>query len=220
LAAMLKEQKINFNSVNFSTLSAIRTQLVAHKENIVVPLTSNQVSLSQVLPMINMMNTDKKEVSIFGFSEWQSYPSIAKDLFILNTYIVTPFYTDFEDPQVINYLKQFRKYYNAEPVNSQPQYGMLGYDVVMYLSEAISKYGHDFEHGMNKIRINGLQSHFFFNKFENGGYYNSSFMLMRHNRKDGVVLVGGTVPQEFKPLMDKQTEKAKEKEKEKEKKNK
>ena len=45
-------------------------------------------------------------------------------------------------------------------------------------------------------------------------------MLMRHNRKDGVVLVGGTVPQEFKPLMDKQTEKAKEKEKEKEKKNK
>lgn len=215
LAAMLKAQKINFNSVNFSTLSAIRTQLVAHKENIVVPLTSNQVSLSQVLPMINMMNTDKKEVSIFGFSEWQSYPSIAKDLFILNTYIVTPFYTDFEDPQVINYLKQFRKYYNAEPVNSQPQYGMLGYDVVMYLSEAISKYGHDFEHGMNKIRINGLQSHFFFNKFENGGYYNSSFMLMRHNRKDGVVLVGGTVPQEFKPLMDKQTEKAKEKENEK-----
>lgn len=211
LAFMLKERGVSFNQVNFSTLSAIRTQLVSNKENIVVPLTANQVSLSQVLPMINMMNTDKKEVSIFGFSEWMNYPSIAKDLFILDTYIITPFYTDFENPQVVNYLKQFRKYYNAEPVNSQPQYGMLGYDIVMYLTEAISKYGHDFEHGMNKIRYNGLQSHFFFNKFENGGFYNSSFMLMKHNRKDGVVLVGGSVPQEVKPLLERQKEKSEKK---------
>lgn len=211
LAFMLKAHGIAFNEVNFSTLSAIRTQLVSHKGNIVVPLTANQVSLSQVLPMVNMMNTDKKDVCVFGFSEWQNYPSIAKDLFILDTYIITPFYTDFNDPQVVNYLKQFRKYYNAEPVNSLPQYGMLGYDIVMYLTEAISKYGHDFEHGMSKIRLNGLQSHFFFNKFENGGYYNSSFMLMKHNRKDGVVLMGGSVPQEVKPLLEKQKERSEKK---------
>ena len=64
---------------------------------------------------------------------------------------------------------------------------------------------------MNKIRYNGLQSHFFFNKFENGGFYNSSFMLMKHNRKDGVVLVGGSVPQEVKPLLERQKEKSEKK---------
>ncbi len=216
LAAMMKARGVKFNSVDFNTsktLSAIRTQLVTSKENIVVPLTANQVSLSQVLPMVNMLNTEKKVVSIFGFSEWQNYPGIAKDLFVLNTYIISPFFTDFNDSRVLGYLQQFRKYYNAEPVNSQPQYGMLGYDVVMYLSEAISKYGHDFEHGMNKIAMNGLQSHFSFKKFENGGYYNGSFFLMKHNRTDGVILLDGTVPQEVNPLLQIQKERQEERDK-------
>lgn len=206
LAAMLTAKGIKFSAVNFSTLSAIRTELVAGKDNIVVPLTANQVSLSQVLPMVNMMNTDKKTVCLFGFSEWQNYPGIAKDLFVLDTYIISPFYTNFNDPATTDYLKRFRKFYNAEPANSQPQYGMLGYDAMFYFANAISKYGHDFEHGMDKIRLNGVQSHFAFNKFEEGGYYNSSFMLLMHNRKEGITLIDGTVPELTKPLLSKQKE--------------
>lgn len=206
LAAMMTAKGIKFSSVNFSTLSAIRTALIANQENIVVPLTANQVSLSQVLPMVNMMNTEKIKVSLFGFSEWQNFPGIAKDLFVLDTYIITPFFTDFNDPNTYSYLKNFRKYYNAEPVNSQPQYGMLGYDAVFYFAHAISKYGHDFEHGMDKILQTGIQSHFSFDKFENGGYYNSSFMMLMHNRKDGVVLVDGSVSDFVKPLIKKQKE--------------
>ena len=90
---------------------------------------------------------------------------------------------------------------------------MLGYDAVMYFSEAVSKYGHDFEHGMNKISLNGLQSHFSFKKFENGGYYNGSFFLMKHNRKDGVVLLDGTVPQVVNPLLQIQKERQEERDK-------
>ncbi len=205
LAAMMTAKGIKFSSVNFSTLSAIRTELVANKENIVVPLTANQVSLSQVLPMVNMLSADgKKVVSLFGFSEWQNYPGIAKDLFMLDTYIISPFFTDFQHPATTDYLKRFRKYYNAEPVNSQPQYGMLGYDLMFYFAHAISNYGHDFEHGLDKIRLNGVQSHFAFNKFEEGGYYNSNFLLLMHNRKEGVTLVDGSQPEIVKPLLEKQ----------------
>ncbi|MCQ2230433.1 MAG: LysM peptidoglycan-binding domain-containing protein [Paludibacteraceae bacterium] len=205
LAAMMTAKGMKFSSVNFSTLSAIRTELVANKENVVVPLTANQVSLSQVLPMVNMLNADgKKVVSLFGFSEWQNYPGIAKDLFMLDTYIISPFFTDFQHPATTDYLKRFRKYYNAEPVNSQPQYGMLGYDLMFYFAHAISNYGHDFEHGLDKIRLNGVQSHFAFNKFEEGGYYNSNFLLLMHNRKEGVTLVDGSHPEIVKPLLEKQ----------------
>lgn len=207
LAAMMTAKGMKFSSVNFSTISAIRNELVANKENIIVPLTANQVSLSQVLPMVNMLNSDnKKSVSLFGFSEWQNYPGIAKDLFVLDTYIISPFYTNFQDPNTLTYLKNFRKYYNAEPANSQPQYGMLGYDAVFYFAHAISNYGHDFEHGMAKIELNGLQSHFAFDKFEGGGYYNSNFMLLMHNRKDGITLVDGTHSDLVKPMLRKQKE--------------
>ena len=44
-----------------------------------------------------------------------------------------------------SYLKNFRRFYLAEPMNAQTQYGMLGYDLAMYFSTAVSKYGHDFE---------------------------------------------------------------------------
>lgn len=206
LSAMLTAKGIKFSSVNFSTLSAIRSELAPKKDNIVVPLTANQVSLSQVLPMVNMLNTDKRVVSIFGFSEWQNYQGIAKDLFVLDTYIISPFYTNFENSFVQNYIKMFRKFYNAEPINGLPQYGMLGYDATFYFAEAISKYGHDFEHGMDKIHLNGLQSHFSFKKFENGGYYNGSFFLLKHNRKDGVVLIDGSDSKLVKPLLNQQAE--------------
>lgn len=81
---------------------------------------------------------------------------------------------------------------------------MLGYDLMFYFAHAISNYGHDFEHGLDKIRLNGVQSHFAFNKFEEGGYYNSNFLLLMHNRKEGVTLVDGSHPEIVKPLLEKQ----------------
>lgn len=198
LSKMLTADNIPFQNIVLSSISNLKKCVVSSKENIIVPITTNQVALSQVLPMINMLQTDKIKVSIFGFTEWQNYQSISKDLFVLNTYFATPFYIDFQNPEVRSYLKNFRRFYLAEPMNAQTQYGMLGYDLAMYFSTAVSKYGHDFEISIDSVKCNALQSHFHFRRIsEIGGFYNDNIYITNHNDISGLSAVNGVTMEKY-----------------------
>lgn len=198
LSQMLIANKIAYKSLVLSNVSALRNALVSSKENIIVPITTNQVALSQVLPMINMLPTEKTKVAIFGFTEWQGYQSISKDLFVVNTYFASPFYLDFQEDDVRSYLKNFRRFYHAEPMNTLPQYGMFGYDLAMYFSTAISKYGHDFEISIDSIKCNTLQSDFHFKRIsETGGFYNSCVFMTNHNDVTGLSAVNGVTMERY-----------------------
>ncbi len=186
LEVALKAANVKYTTVWYDTMENIRKELSDMKENVIVTLTTNQVALSQALPVLNMLG-DKKSISLFGFPEWQTYQSISKELFRLNTYIPSSFFVDYKDQNVKNYLKKYRYFYNAEPANIVPQYGLLGYDIVMYFSEAISKYGHDFEKELDQFNPKLLQMDFKFKQInQSGGYYNSNVYLTNHNDVTGL----------------------------------
>lgn len=196
LAFMLKERGIAFKTVMFDNIATIRAAITTEKENVVIPLTTNQVALSQALPMVNMLQTDKKSVSVFGFSEWQNYQSISKDMYVLTTYFVTPYHVDFSNPEVRSYLSKFRHFYNGEPFNGQPQYGMVGYDLGMYFSSAIAQNGHDFEFSGKDVKVNTLQSKFYFDRVaEKGGFYSKGMFIVRHDGQTGTVATDGVTMQ-------------------------
>ena len=176
--------------VYFDNLATIRAAMVNDKDNIVVPLTTNQVALSQALPIVNMLPAEKRNVELFGFTEWQNYQSISKDLYVLTTYFASPYHVDFNNPAVKNYLLRFRRFYNAEPFNSQPQYGMVGYDLAMYFSTQVSKNGRDFEFSETRAKSNLLQSNFRFVRCtEKGGFYSTGFYLVKHNDRTGMTAI-------------------------------
>jgi len=190
LEAALKEHKIKYTTVIYESAEKLRKELSDVTGNIIVPLTTNQVALSQVLPIINMLG-EKKNVSLFGFPEWQTYQSISKDLFRLNTYIPSSFFVDYKSANVKNYLRKYRHFYNTEPANITPQYSMLGYDIVMYFSEALAKYGHYFTKELRRFNpAELLQMNFRFKQInENGGFYNSNIYLTNHNDITGLTKI-------------------------------
>jgi LysM repeat protein/ABC-type branched-subunit amino acid transport system substrate-binding protein len=187
---LLKQKNIPFKSVEYSTLESIKKELSASQENLIMPLTTNQIALSQILPVLNMLG-EKNKISLLGFPEWQTYQSISKDLFRLNTYFATPFYIDYKAPDVRNYLAKYRSYYNAEPANTSPQYSLLGYDITLFFSQAVARYGHDFERDLDKLDdVKLLQMDFKFKQINpNGGYYNSNIFLINHNDETGMTNV-------------------------------
>ncbi len=197
LTAMLTERKIPFKTVIFDNIATIRAALVTDKENVVVPLTTNQVALSQSLPMVNTLQTDKRIISLFGFTEWQNYQSISKDLYVLSTYYASQFHIDFANPEVRNYLIKFRHFYNSEPFNSHFQYGMLGYDMAMYFSTAISQHGHDFEFVDAPVNVNPIQSKFKFVRLnEKAGFYTTGMYIINHNEITGQIAYDGETMKE------------------------
>lgn len=196
LSAMLTAKGVAFKTVMFDNIATIRAALVNDKENVVVPMTTSQVALSQALPMVNMLQTDKRKVVLFGFTEWQNYQSISKDLYVLPTYYISPFHIDFTNPELRSYLAKFRHYYNAEPFNSQPQYGLIGYDIAMYFSKAISTQGHDFEFAKDPVSASTLQTKFNFTRLgEKSGFYSTGLYLINHNDKVGMIAIDGLTMQ-------------------------
>ncbi len=177
-------------SMVFSNLAEIRKVIDKKKVNLIFPVTTNQVALNKILPIINMLKAKDNEIEIFGFSEWQNYSSISKELFKLNTYFTSPFYIDFKNPQMRSFLLKYRKYNNAEPANTQPMYALLGYDIMMYFADAISHYGHDFEWAIDKMsNPSTLQTGFKFERInDNGGFVNARHYIIENNAEVGTKL--------------------------------
>lgn len=192
LKAMMKASGKIYTEVTYSNIESVRSGLLTKSDNAVITLTTNQVALNKILPVLNMMG-EKHKVKIVGFPEWQSYQSITKDMFLLETYMPNTFHIDFKDAHVRSYLQKFRSLYHSEPDNSQSnqtQYGMLGYDLTMFFSEAMANYGKDFEDNLNNIPYKPLQCAFKFRKInDKGGYYNHNIYFINHNAQTGMTAV-------------------------------
>ncbi|MBO4805084.1 MAG: LysM peptidoglycan-binding domain-containing protein [Paludibacteraceae bacterium] len=192
LKAMLKAAGRIYTEVTYSNIESVKSGLISKSDNAVITLTTNQVALNKILPVLNMMG-EKHSVKIVGFPEWQSYQSISKDMFQLETFMPSTFFINFNDEHVRTYLKKYRSLYRSEPDNAQSnqtQYGMLGYDLTMYFSEAMSNYGRDFEENIEKIPYKPLQCDFKFKKInETGGYYNHHIYFIDHNTQTGLTAV-------------------------------
>lgn len=172
--------------VVFSNYTELKKTVDKKKKNLIFPVTTNQVALNQILPIINMLKAKDTEIAVFGFNEWQNYNSISKELFHYDTYFTSPFFIDFKNEETIKFLKKYRSYYNAEPTNSHPMYAILGYDMMMYFCESMQKYGHDFEWALDKIVPSTLQSDFKFNRVgETGGFINSRHFIIENSETNG-----------------------------------
>ncbi|MBP5456946.1 MAG: LysM peptidoglycan-binding domain-containing protein [Paludibacteraceae bacterium] len=192
LKAMLKAAGKIYTEVTYSNIESVKSGLISKSDNAVVTLTTNQVALNKILPVLNMLG-EKHSIKIVGFPEWQSYQSITKDMFQQETFIPSTFHINFNDEHVRTYLKRYRSLYRSEPDNSQSnqtQYGMLGYDLTMYFSEAMSNFGRDFEENIGNIPYKPLQCDFKFKKInEMGGYYNHHIYFIDHNAQTGLTAV-------------------------------
>ncbi len=172
--------------VVFSNFTELKKTVEKKKKNLIFPVTTNQVALNQILPIINMLKSKDSEIAVFGFNEWQNYNSISKELFQYDTYFTSPFYVDFKSESTIEFLKKYRSYYNAEPSNTHPMYAILGYDMMMYFCESMQKYGHDFEWALDKISPSTLQSDFKFHRVgETGGFINSRHYIIENSETNG-----------------------------------
>lgn len=193
VAARLRANGTPVKEIEFTNAEDLKESLKEKEENIVLTTSSDQVALTQLIPSINSMLVQKYEVKILGYNEWTKYQTIAKDLFVADTYIGSTYDINFEDNYSKNFINNFRKYYGQEPGNTQPMYGALGYDIMLYFGKAVALFGKNFEHGLeqlNKYNIHTIQSDFKFKKYnEEGGYYNSDVSISKNNGTEGHMLM-------------------------------
>lgn len=68
------------------------------------------------------------------------------------------YYIDYDDPEVIRFVKDFRALFQAEPDN----FAFHGYDTFKYFVSACENYGRNWEQKLDEFKMSGLQTTFKF----------------------------------------------------------
>lgn len=170
---------------NFQELIYLRTgmdglisKLKRDQQNVVITLVSGEAFLSNYLRELSI-RTRGMDVTVFGIPDWQDYQSVEIDyLQSLKVHIFTPDFQDYRDQHIRDFVRAFRKAYNAEPGN----YAFKGVQTAYFFFSALTHFGKAFPDCMEQINALGFDSPFRFVRLNGdaNGWENRHATLFRY----------------------------------------
>jgi LysM repeat protein/ABC-type branched-subunit amino acid transport system substrate-binding protein len=161
------------------------SRLFTHgKENVVFVSSMNEGDLSVILSNINNL-AEEYSITLVGFNRYEQFHSISKEFFHnLKLQYITPYWTDYQNPETIRILEKFKAEFKTEPNN----FGMQGYDVSFYFLSAMMRFGKDFRECLPYHHVQLAQGNYLFEKVsEYGGYMNQGVSVISYRRNYDVV---------------------------------
>ena len=182
---MIKEY-LKINDIDYVEVEHIE-QLEALKfvddtEYLICPQLTKKSDIDMFLSMMsNIYETnDRLKFSVLARPNWIVYADQFKDKYnLFNTYIPSRFYFEPTDYNAEEFIKKFAEKYGEQPVNSNPNYAALGYDVVRFFIESENYNNGDSNNGF--INYNALQTDFHLSRMSNwSGFLNQCVYLINY----------------------------------------
>ncbi len=129
-----------------------------------VPSFSNETFVNNFLRMLNIAK-DAQPVRVYGLPQWMDFERIEFDYFEnLDVHVTSSSNFDFDSNQAKEFKKKY--YSNFGEIPEQPAF--LGYDLMMYVGQALNKYGDKFQGYAEVVNAPNLQHRFDFQPIING----------------------------------------------------
>lgn len=187
--------------LNDSLLVKLGAILSKEEENLLVVFSDNEADVNSLVTRL-IQRTSIYPVILFGMPSWQGWTNIDLTFFhTLQLHVISPFYTDFSDQQVKNYLKKSRNHYGYEPYevySSGYNFSMLGYDIGIYFISMLKQYGRNFMPCTDQTNTGQLLTKYRFTKTPNGGFVNNNFNVIYY-RPDFTIEKTGMITGEPQP---------------------
>ena len=157
-------------------------------ENIVILTSKEQAFIADLVNRLNILST-MFPLNVIGMHEWGRFTYVNIEFFHnLQLHYSTPFFVDYSNPEVRQFLKSFRNRYKAEP----EEYGYLGFDIFYYFLSAMKAYGPDFKNCLPYLQVNLTQGDFLFRKTSQyGGFENHGLSIIRYNKDYTIMKLNG-----------------------------
>jgi LysM repeat protein/ABC-type branched-subunit amino acid transport system substrate-binding protein len=167
-----------------SLLTNISRVLTQQDENIVIVFSESEPDVSRLMTKLFMMSS-LYPITVYGMPSWQMWKTIELNYFHhLQLHLISPFYIDYNNAEVKQFLEKCRKTYGYEPYETSAMgynFCMLGYDVGFYFLSALRQYGKDFQQCLGSLETHLLLSPYRFTQEGPGGYINQGFNMIRYN---------------------------------------
>jgi hypothetical protein len=174
-------KKPQYSEVVYSErgFAGVSTMLDVNKPNIIINLVTGETMISNYVS--NMARLSKNfDITMFGLPEWQRYRTFdLGDLMAVKLHLFDNTFVDYDNPNTIAFLREFRNRYKGEPEESN--YGFLGYDIGLYFLKALHDYGLDFENCFTRMIYNPLSTGFYWKQVNNKGFENAHLNIYRYN---------------------------------------
>ena len=191
------QNSLRGNNIRYETISATSTLdstmlslLSATAENIIIPTSGDINTLRRVIDELREIQESSSEyqLRLFGYPEWQTYDELRNDYHHFGTYIYSPFFIDYDAADTRFFKENFRKWYDRDLLDTNPGYGMWGYDTGLFFLTALQQYGVNFEQNIQRVRVNSLQFPFHFERLNNwGGLFNTGLYFIHYDRSGKVI---------------------------------
>ena len=176
---------LDAKGVSHSTISSLKDAasiLSEHKNTVFVASDDSEATLTKLISELKTVKEKQPlfSISLFGHPSWQVYTAkYSADFFRLNANFYSIFYANPTSSAVKSFHNKYNHWYSRELINRFPKYGMLGYDTGMFFIQLLNQYGTSYNVNINKLKYNGVQTDFYFERVNNwGGFINTNTYLV------------------------------------------
>lgn len=181
-------KEINYHQVGYDGLEKA---LHRSKINVVFVASQSQVFVINLMTKLNELTKSYKLLFCY-IPTWKKFENNIEleHLFNLNTHAFQPFYVDYNRPDVMNFVRQYRFYFKTEP----SRLSFLGYDTGVYFLSLIKKYGKQFYTCINHADVYGVSAHFYFERNgKKGGFENKGLFILRFDNSENNMILSNIV---------------------------
>jgi LysM repeat protein len=211
LTEILPNQFKVYDYTDKNNLKKLAPLLVNHVDNIVI-IPSEQLAIIQNL--LNFLNfspqnysaqntspqntsSQNSSIEVFGLPSWTIFKSLLDQEYLHNLEFqyATPFYIDFSNNQVQNFLTNYKLFYKSAPTyhvkDNSPQFyskegyspAFLGYDVTFYFLNSMGRMGKNFENCLGQQKMDLLHTNIIFDRIApDGGFLNKGVNIIKYTK--------------------------------------
>ena len=135
----LEEKGIAYTTFTYGLLEGreileqMLAQMKPESQNMVFVPSTSEAFVSDVVRNLNLLYTNpveenRRNITLFGLPKWRNFESIEVDYFHrMNLHLSLPYYVDYSNPAVKDFLMKYRALYNNEPTS----FAFQGYDITL-----------------------------------------------------------------------------------------
>ncbi len=170
---------IQFKEVAFlDSINVLEHALSEEIENVFIIPSNEEAFVTDVVTNLNTLKTFGNNVRVIGLSRWQRFGNIDPEYYFnLELCLASPFFIDYHDKDVKNFVLKYRSTFKTEP----DQMAIHGYDVGLYFLSALMNYGNNFENCIYNHNVDLLQADYKFVKwYKQSGYENTGVNIIKY----------------------------------------
>ena len=173
----LSKKRIKIVDVTISkgNFTALLPTLSKTSENVFVVPSTQRSFLKVMLDAMDKLS-DTYPIQLFGHPNWNKATYLKPEMLEkMHTFITSAYQINYKSPEMVAFIKSFRKAYHTEPT----EYAINGFDTGLYFGKILTDPSADFNHLQN-IPADTLHNSFLFVQKKGYGWINSYVELLQY----------------------------------------